>query len=113
MAARRETIQKRDQERCLGLWRNRTLVWSGYDVGEPALPDDLATSYPTYSGVVEKAMAKEPDERYLSAGDFARDASAALSGMRYSGPPTSVATVGITSIGSSISARRTKIAPPV
>ena len=58
----------------------------------PALPDDLATSYPTYSGVVEKAMAKEPDERYLSAGDFARDASAALSGMRYSGPPTSVAT---------------------
>ena len=32
------------------------------------------------------------DDRYLSAGDFARDAAAALHGARYTGPPTIVAT---------------------
>src|SRR5207253_285962 len=34
----------------------------------------------------------EPEGRYLSAGDFARDATAALRGMRYTGPATVVAT---------------------
>jgi serine/threonine protein kinase len=58
----------------------------------PALPDELAALYPTFGGVIEKAMAKKPGDRYLSAGDFARDAAAALSGMRYTGPATVVAT---------------------
>ena len=35
---------------------------------------------PTFAPVIEKSMAKEPAERYLSAGDFARDASAVLDG---------------------------------
>jgi hypothetical protein len=42
--------------------------------------------------VLEKAMAKESDDRYFSAGDFARDAAAALRGMRDMAPPTIVAT---------------------
>jgi serine/threonine protein kinase/Cu/Zn superoxide dismutase len=58
----------------------------------PPLPSELAEMHPTYGAVIGKAMAKNPDDRYLSAGDFARDAAAALSGMRYAGPPTSVAT---------------------
>lgn len=58
----------------------------------PALPEALASLHPTFGAVIEKAMSKEPDGRYLSPGDFARDAAAALSGMRYAGPPTIVAT---------------------
>jgi Protein kinase domain len=58
----------------------------------PAIEGELAELYPTFGAVVEKAMAKEPDERYLSAGDFARDAAAALAGTRYTGAPTVVAT---------------------
>ena len=45
-----------------------------------------------FGDVIEKAMAKEPEDRYLSAGDFARDANAALRGARYTGAPTVVAT---------------------
>ena len=37
-------------------------------------------------------MAKEPADRYLSAGDFARDAAAALHGTRHTGPATAVGT---------------------
>jgi len=37
-------------------------------------------------------LAKRPDDRYLSAGDLARDASAALTGARYGGPQSMVAT---------------------
>ena len=58
----------------------------------PPLPEELAELYPTFGPVIEKAMAKAPDERYLSAGDFARDAGCALSGMRFTGPGTVVAT---------------------
>jgi serine/threonine protein kinase len=58
----------------------------------PVLPEALATLHPTFGAVIEKAMTKDPDSRYLSPGDFARDAAAALSGMRYAGPPTVVAT---------------------
>jgi len=58
----------------------------------PALPDELADLYPTFGAVIEKAMAKKPDDRYLSAGDFAHDAAYALSGIRYTGPATIVAT---------------------
>jgi hypothetical protein len=57
----------------------------------PSLQGELAELYPTFGPVLEKAMAKEPGDRYLSAGDFARDAAAALRGMRYSGPAAVVA----------------------
>ena len=58
----------------------------------PPLEGVLADTYPSFGGVIEKAMAKEPEDRYLSAGDFARDANAALRGARYTGAPTVVAT---------------------
>ena len=58
----------------------------------PPLEHDIADKYPAFEAVLDKAMAKEPADRYLSAGDFARDAAAALSGMRYSEPPVVVAT---------------------
>ena len=63
-------------------------------VHEPPPPIEgvLADTYPSFGGVIEKAMAKQPEDRYLSAGDFARDANAALRGARYSGGPTVVAT---------------------
>ena len=57
----------------------------------PHLPDELAELYPTFGGVIEQAMAKKPEDRYLSAGDFTRDAECALSGSRYQGPATVVA----------------------
>jgi serine/threonine protein kinase len=58
----------------------------------PPLHEEISSLYPTFSEVLQKAMAKEPAERYLSAGDFARDATAALMGRRYTGPATMVAT---------------------
>jgi hypothetical protein len=58
----------------------------------PGLVGELVELYPTFGAVIEKAMAKEPEGRYLSAGDFARDASAALKGMRFEGPARIVAT---------------------
>ncbi len=58
----------------------------------PRLPAELARHYPSFGPVLEKAMAKDPAGRYLSAGDFARDAQAALEGMRYMGQPSIVAT---------------------
>ncbi|MGZ4203592.1 MAG: protein kinase domain-containing protein, partial [Thermoleophilaceae bacterium] len=58
----------------------------------PRLEGSITETYPTFAPVIEKSMAKEPAERYLSAGDFARDASAVLEGMRYTGSPTIVAT---------------------
>jgi tRNA A-37 threonylcarbamoyl transferase component Bud32 len=57
----------------------------------PPLPDELAELYPTFGGVIEQAMAKKPEDRYVSAGDFARDAACALTGSRYQGPGTVVA----------------------
>lgn len=59
---------------------------------QPPLTEELIELYPSFGAVVGKAMAKKPEDRYLSAGDFARDAAAALSGSRYTAPPTIVAT---------------------
>ena len=47
----------------------------------PPLEPSVRTAYPAFEPVLEKAMAKDPDDRYLSAGDFARDAAAALHGI--------------------------------
>ena len=58
----------------------------------PPLAGSLANFYPTFQPVIETAMAKSPADRYLSAGDFARDATAALVGMRSQSTPMSVAT---------------------
>ena len=58
----------------------------------PALEGSLADAYPEFTGVLERAMAKQPADRYLSAGDFARDAAAALRGTRYTSAPSMVAT---------------------
>ncbi len=58
----------------------------------PPLQAPLADSYPALGAVIEKAMAKEPADRYLSAGDFASAAAASLRGIRETKPPTLVAT---------------------
>ena len=51
----------------------------------PELKGPLADLYPTFGAVIEKGMAKQIEDRHGSAGDFARDASAALRGTRYTG----------------------------
>ncbi len=58
----------------------------------PPLEGDITDTYPAFAPVLEQAMAKEPSERYFSAGDFARDAAAALRGMRDTSSPTIVGT---------------------
>ena len=57
----------------------------------PTLTSPLCDQYPEFGGVLDRAMAKQPDDRYLSAGDFARDAAAALRGSRYTSEPSMVA----------------------
>ena len=58
----------------------------------PPLADEVRDTHPAFSAVLEKAMAKESGDRYFSAGDFARAATAALQGLGYSAPPTIVGT---------------------
>jgi serine/threonine protein kinase len=58
----------------------------------PSLEGPIAASHPTLGPVIAKAMAKDPADRHLSAGDLTRDAVAALQGARYTGTPTIVAT---------------------
>jgi len=58
----------------------------------PPLEGMVAETHPEFGAIIDKAMAKDPDARYFSAGDFARDAAAVLRGGRYAGPPTIVAT---------------------
>jgi hypothetical protein len=48
----------------------------------PVLEGPVAEQYPELKPVLERAMAKKPEDRYLSTGDFARDAAAALRGTR-------------------------------
>jgi hypothetical protein len=57
----------------------------------PPLTSPLCDEYPEFGRVLERAMAKQPEDRYLSAGDFARDAAEALRGGRYTSEPSMVA----------------------
>jgi len=58
----------------------------------PPLAGTVGEHYRALGGVLVRAMATKPEDRYLSAGDFARDAAAALRGVRYTGPETIVGT---------------------
>ncbi len=64
----------------------------------PALAGGVSETHPAFAAVLTKAMAKEPTQRYFSAGDFARDAAAALKGSRDTAPPTIVGTGDATPI---------------
>jgi len=66
-------------------------MWAQVYDPRPSLTAVRDNVHPAFDEVIAKAMAKDPDERYVSAGDFARDAAAALAGARYTGPPTVVA----------------------
>ncbi|HUA47397.1 MAG TPA: serine/threonine-protein kinase [Solirubrobacteraceae bacterium] len=74
--------------------RETTLATMFAHVNEPPPPleSPLADEFPEFTPVLERALAKPPEDRYLSAGDLARDATAALSGARYGGAPSMVAT---------------------
>jgi predicted Ser/Thr protein kinase len=74
--------------------REKTLATMFAHVHDPPPPltAQLAEQYPEFSPIVERALAKQPRDRYLSAGDLARDAAAALIGGRYTGPASMVAT---------------------
>ncbi len=52
----------------------------------PALPRRVAERYSQLDAVIERAMAKEPSDRYPSAGEFAADAAGALDGTRHYAP---------------------------
>jgi serine/threonine protein kinase len=74
--------------------RETTLATMFAHVNEPPPPleSPLADEFPEFTPVLGRALAKRPEDRYLSAGDLARDATAALRGARYRGPPSMVAT---------------------
>jgi serine/threonine protein kinase len=60
---------------------------------EPPSVRELVPSLPAeLDAVITRAMAKNPDDRYPSAGDLARDAIAATEGQRVTSPERSVAT---------------------
>ena len=77
----------------------------------PPLQGDISDTHPAFAPVLYKAMAKDPSDRYLSAGDFARDAVAALRGMRDTAPPTIVGTGEATPLVESPAAPPAETAP--
>lgn len=91
-------------------------MWGHANEPIPTLGDGGA-SHPL-EAVVRRAMAKDPDERFPSAGDLARAASAAVGGSRVSQPEHSVATgaaaAGLVEAGAASSRTRTmKASAPV
>jgi DNA-binding beta-propeller fold protein YncE len=84
-------------------------MWAHMSEPTPSLLAVSPNLPPELDEVVQRAMAKEPDERYLSAGDFGRAAVAASEGQLLSRSERSVATgeaapAGATAVGT---------APPV
>jgi serine/threonine-protein kinase len=78
----------------------------------PALEGETSETYPAFAPVLEKAMSKDPSERYFSAGDFARDAAAAMKGMRYTAAPTIVGTGDATPVVKNAQPTAPPQAPP-
>ena len=78
----------------------------------PPLAGETGETYPAFAAVLDKAMAKDPSQRYFSAGDFARDAAAALAGSRYTGPATIVGTGEATPVATPLDATA-PVATPV
>src|SRR3954468_15757909 len=58
---------------------------------DPAPPLGMA---PALDAVVARALAKEPDQRYPSAGDFARAVAAAIAGQAAPSEPEGTVAVG-------------------
>src|SRR5882757_956745 len=78
----------------------------------PSLEGETSQTYPAFAPVLEKAMAKDPSARYFSAGDFARDATAALKGVRYTAAPTIVGTGDATPVVKNAEPTAPPQAPP-
>ena len=77
----------------------------------PPLRGDVSGQYPAFAPVLEKALAKDPADRYLSAGDLYRDADAALRGSRHTGPPTAVGTGDATPVPKPVEVEETELSP--
>jgi hypothetical protein len=67
-------------------------IWAHVNDPPPALRESAATPPPpAFDGVIRRAMAKAPGDRYPSAGDLGRAATAALEGRAISEPERSIA----------------------
>ena len=67
-------------------------IWAHINDQPPSLLESSATpSPPAFDGVIRRAMAKAPGDRYPSAGDLGRAATAALEGRAISEPERSIA----------------------
>jgi serine/threonine-protein kinase len=66
-------------------------MWAHINDPPPVATEVRADVPPELDGVIQRAMAKDPDERYPSAGDLGRAAAAAVEGTPLSVPEVSVA----------------------
>ncbi|MDQ4049118.1 MAG: serine/threonine protein kinase, partial [Actinomycetota bacterium] len=66
-------------------------IWAHVNDPPPSLPESSTGPPPALDGVIRRAMAKAPGDRYPSAGDLGRAASAGLEGRATSEPERSIA----------------------